>query len=87
MYCFSYFLRYTGYFTSDNDPDGIENATHNTFANQSWTWVYNANVLWVAFSIPSGSLSLVILFSCIVRACLIVGVSVTRPYLWPHQIG
>jgi hypothetical protein len=23
---------YTGYFTSDNEPDGIENATHNTFA-------------------------------------------------------
>jgi hypothetical protein len=23
--------KYTGYFTSDNAPDGIENATHNTF--------------------------------------------------------
>jgi hypothetical protein len=23
---------YTGYFTSDNEPDGIENTTHNTFA-------------------------------------------------------
>jgi hypothetical protein len=23
----------TGYFTSDNVPDGIENATHNTFSN------------------------------------------------------
>jgi hypothetical protein len=22
--------RYTGYFTSDNEPGGIENATHNT---------------------------------------------------------
>jgi hypothetical protein len=22
---------YTGYFTSDNEPDGIKNATHNTF--------------------------------------------------------
>jgi hypothetical protein len=22
----------TGYFTSNNEPDGIENATHNTFA-------------------------------------------------------
>jgi hypothetical protein len=22
---------YTGYFTSDNEPGGIENATHNTF--------------------------------------------------------
>jgi hypothetical protein len=25
------FYYYTGYFTSDNEPDGIENATHNTF--------------------------------------------------------
>jgi hypothetical protein len=25
-------LYYTGYFTSDNEPDEIENATHNTFA-------------------------------------------------------
>jgi hypothetical protein len=23
---------YTGYFMSDNEPDGIENASHNTFA-------------------------------------------------------
>jgi hypothetical protein len=23
--------KYTGKFTSDNEPDGIENATHNTF--------------------------------------------------------
>jgi hypothetical protein len=23
--------RITGYFTSDNEPGGIENATHNTF--------------------------------------------------------
>jgi hypothetical protein len=23
----------TGYFTSDNDPDGIKNATHSTFSN------------------------------------------------------
>jgi hypothetical protein len=28
-------LIYTGYFTSDNEPDGIENATHNTFAKLS----------------------------------------------------
>jgi hypothetical protein len=26
---------YTRYFTSDNTPDGIENATHNTFAKQT----------------------------------------------------
>jgi hypothetical protein len=30
-----YLLRFinTGYFTSDNVPDGIKNATHNTFSN------------------------------------------------------
>jgi hypothetical protein len=28
----------TGYFRSDNGPDGIENATHNTFAKQIWMW-------------------------------------------------
>jgi hypothetical protein len=28
---FAIVLSYTGYFTSDNEPDGIENATHNTF--------------------------------------------------------
>jgi hypothetical protein len=28
----------TGYFTSDNELDGIENATHNTFAKQAWIW-------------------------------------------------
>jgi hypothetical protein len=26
---------YTGYFTSDNEPDGIENATH-TISEKSW---------------------------------------------------
>jgi hypothetical protein len=25
---------YTGYFTSDNEPDGIKNATHNTFSKK-----------------------------------------------------
>jgi hypothetical protein len=29
----------TGYFTSDNEPDGIENATHNTFAKLTWIFV------------------------------------------------
>jgi hypothetical protein len=29
------FSDYTGYFTSDNEPDGIENATHNTVAKQT----------------------------------------------------
>jgi hypothetical protein len=27
---------YTGYFTSDDDPGGIENATHNTFPKLTW---------------------------------------------------
>jgi hypothetical protein len=27
---------YTGYVTSDNERDIIENATHNTFAKQTW---------------------------------------------------
>jgi hypothetical protein len=25
----------TGYFTSDNEPDGIENATHSTFPKKA----------------------------------------------------
>jgi hypothetical protein len=32
----------TGYFASDNKPDGIENATHNTFAKQ--TWIFCASI-------------------------------------------
>jgi hypothetical protein len=46
---------YTGYFTSDNDPDRIENATHNTFAKLTWTI---STLECVAGCIPSGSLSL-----------------------------
>jgi hypothetical protein len=48
---------------SYNDPNGIENATQNTFApvNLDIVLVYIqvcfVNILWVAFSIPSGSLS------------------------------
>jgi hypothetical protein len=30
-YIFGYLVWYTGYFTSDNEPGGIENATLNTF--------------------------------------------------------
>jgi hypothetical protein len=26
---------HTGYFTSDNEPDGIENATHTTFPQKA----------------------------------------------------
>jgi hypothetical protein len=55
---------YTEYFTSGNEPIGIENATHNIFPKKSWILklhiqLFFRNVLWVAFSIPSGSLSLV----------------------------
>jgi hypothetical protein len=37
-----YLLHYTGYscFTSDNEPDGIENATHNTFTKLTWTFAF-----------------------------------------------
>jgi hypothetical protein len=27
---------FTRYFTNDNEPDGTENATHNTFAKLTW---------------------------------------------------
>jgi hypothetical protein len=54
---------YTGYFTSDNEPDGIENATHTTFPKTAGYEIkisgFFLNVLWAAFLIPSGSLSLV----------------------------
>jgi hypothetical protein len=55
----------TEYFTSDNESDGIENATHNTFPKKrnilvSISSFFFGNVLWIAFSIPSASsLSLV----------------------------
>jgi hypothetical protein len=58
---------YTGYFTSDNALGGIENATHNTSGGKAGYLSppsmsglrSNVRVLWVAFSIPPGSLSLV----------------------------
>jgi hypothetical protein len=28
--------KYSGYFMSDNEPSGIENATHNTFPKLTW---------------------------------------------------
>jgi hypothetical protein len=34
---------YTRYFTSNNEPDGIENATHNTLAKQSWIWIMDGD--------------------------------------------
>jgi hypothetical protein len=50
----------TGYFTSDNEPGGIENATHNTSGGNAGYLSppcpgLGSNVLWVAFSIPPGS--------------------------------
>jgi hypothetical protein len=33
-------LKYTGHFTSNNDPDGIKNATHNTFLRLMWIFVF-----------------------------------------------
>jgi hypothetical protein len=40
-------MYYTGYFTRDNDPDGIEDATHNTFAQQTWTFpLSHPGLLW-----------------------------------------
>jgi hypothetical protein len=29
---------HTRYFTSDNEPEGIENATHNTLGKRTWIW-------------------------------------------------
>jgi hypothetical protein len=56
--------KYTGYFTSDNEPEGIENATHNTLERIPGPGgdkypAFPPDVLWVAFSIPPDSLSLV----------------------------
>jgi hypothetical protein len=34
---------HTGYFTSDNEPDEIENATHNTFPKKLDTY-FNFNI-------------------------------------------
>jgi hypothetical protein len=48
-------------FTSGNERDRIENATHNTFAKLTYIvyfQVYFASVLWAAFSLLSSSLFL-----------------------------
>jgi hypothetical protein len=34
------YINYTGYFTCDNEPDGIENATHNTFPKLTWIFLF-----------------------------------------------
>jgi hypothetical protein len=50
--------KYAGYFTSDNESDGIENAPHITLAKQTWI-LSPTNPALLCKSIPSGSLSLV----------------------------
>jgi hypothetical protein len=47
--------KYTGYFTSDNEPGRIENATHNTLERKPGHGGdkyldFPFDVLWVAFS-------------------------------------
>jgi hypothetical protein len=54
----------TRYFTSNKEAGGIENATHNTLERKPGHGgdkdpAFPPDVLWVAFSIPPGSLSLV----------------------------
>jgi hypothetical protein len=47
-------FRYTGYFTSDNEFGGIENATHNTLERKPEQYsAFPPVVLWVAFLIHS----------------------------------
>jgi hypothetical protein len=55
---------YTGLFTRNNEPDGIENATHNTLQQKAGHRSgkcpgFSPDELRVAFSVPSGSLFLV----------------------------
>jgi hypothetical protein len=55
---------YTGYFTNDYEPGGIENATYNTLERKPGHGgdkypAFPPDVLWVAFAITPGSLSLV----------------------------
>jgi hypothetical protein len=66
MYFQDFKILHTEYFTSGNEPGGIENATHNTSGRKAgylslpcpglYVCLY---VLWVVPSIPPGSLSLV----------------------------
>jgi hypothetical protein len=48
LYIFQ-FVFYAGYFTSDNEPGGIENATHNTFAKLTWIFVFDLKNIAVQF--------------------------------------
>jgi hypothetical protein len=57
-------LANTWLFTRNNEPDGIENATHNTLQQKAGHQSgkcpgFSPDELRVAFSIPSGSLFLV----------------------------
>jgi hypothetical protein len=50
----------SGYFTSDNEPGGIENATHSTSGGKAGYLSprcpgLRSNVLWVAISVLPGS--------------------------------
>jgi hypothetical protein len=40
LLCFVFLCCYAEYSTSDNEPDGIENATYNTFAKLMWIFVF-----------------------------------------------
>jgi hypothetical protein len=51
---------YTGYFTSDKEPDGIENATHNTLAMQTWS----ANMSSFVLQMYCGLHSVGLIISC-----------------------
>jgi hypothetical protein len=35
----------TGYFMNDNEPSGIENATHNTFPKLTWLFYFILNIV------------------------------------------
>jgi hypothetical protein len=37
-------MLYAGHFTSDNELDGIENATHNTSATLTWIFVFKYHI-------------------------------------------
>jgi hypothetical protein len=55
---------HTGYFTSDGEPGGVEGATHNTLKRKPGHGgdkypAFPPDVLWIAFSIPPDSLSVI----------------------------
>jgi hypothetical protein len=48
LYIFQ-FVFYAGYFTSDNEPGGVGDATHNTFARLTWIFVFDLKNIAVQF--------------------------------------